>query len=152
MKKSIILGANVNFFSRGASANTLSKYFPRILELMSKGALNPNFNQEQFETEKERTLENLKSAEKDVASNARRISQALSYGKDHPYGEFATKETVENLTLNDVQQYYQNYFVPQNAYLVVVGDVKTSEVKKLVKKHFKNWKKRDLPETNLCQR
>lgn len=143
------LGASVNFFSRGASANSLSKYFPRVMELMAKGALNPNFNQEQFETEKERTLENIKSGEKDVASNARRVSSALSYGKNHPYGEFTTKESVENLSLADVQQHYQNFYVPQNAYLVVIGDVKTSEVKKLVEKNFSSWKKKDLPESNL---
>lgn len=143
------LGASLNFFSRGASANTLSKYFPRVLELMAKGAFNPDLNKEQFETEKERTLENLKSGEKDVASNARRISSALSYGKNHPYGEFATKESVENLTLGDIQSYYQNFYTPQNAYLVVIGDVKTAEVKKLVEKNFSSWKKKELPKANL---
>lgn len=143
------LGANVNFFSSGASANSLSKYFPRILELVAQGALNPNFTQEQFATEKERALENLKASEKDVASNARKIAAALSYGKNHPYGEFATEETIKNLTLEDVKKYYQDFYVPQNAYLVVVGDVKTKEVKKLVEKNFKNWKKSELPATNL---
>ncbi len=143
------LGANMNFSSRGASANTLSKYFPRIMELMAKGALNPDFNQEQFATEKERTLENLKSGEKDVSSNARRISSALTYGKDHPYGEFTTKESVEGLSLEDVKQFYNNYYVPQNAYLVVIGDVKPSEVKKLVKKNFGSWKKSELPKNTM---
>ncbi len=143
------LGASVNFFSRGASANTLSKYFPRVLELMSKGALNPNFTQEQFETEKERALENIKASEKDVASNARRISSALSYGKNHPYGEFSTKESIEALTLADIQDYYKNFYVPQNAYLVVIGDIKTPEVKKLVEKNFGSWKKSELPKNTL---
>lgn len=143
------LGANVNFFSSGASANSLSKYFPRILELVSQGALNPNFTEEQFATEKERALENLKASEKDVASNARKIAAALSYGKNHPYGEFSTEETIKNLTLEDVEKYYQNFYAPQNAYLVVIGDVKTKEVKKLVKKNFSSWKKRELPEANL---
>ena len=143
------LGASVNFSSSGASANTLSKYFPRVLELMAKGSLNPDFNQEQFETEKERALENLKASEKDVASNARRISSALSYGKDHPYGEFATKESIEGLTLKDIQDYYNNFYVPQNAYLVVIGDVNTPEVKKLVKKNFSSWKKSELPKSTM---
>ncbi|MCY2686259.1 M16 family metallopeptidase [Salinimicrobium sp. TH3] len=143
------LGANMNFSSRGASANTLSKYFPRILELMAKGALNPDLNQEQFATEKERTLENLKSGEKDVSSNARRISSALTYGKDHPYGEFTTKESVEGLSLEDVKQFYNNYYAPQNAYLVIIGDVKPSEVKKLVKKNFGSWKKSELPKNTM---
>ena len=143
------LGANMNFFSSGASANSLSKYFPRIMELMSKGALNPNFTQEEFEKQKERGFETLKASEKDVAFNANKLSRALSYGKDHPYGEFETEETIKNLTLEDVKNYYQNFYVPQNAYLVVVGDVKTSEVKKLVEKNFKNWKQKQLPESNM---
>ena len=46
------LGANVSFYSTGASANTLSKYFPRILELMAKGALNPRFTEEEIEVQK----------------------------------------------------------------------------------------------------
>ncbi|MGB7785590.1 MAG: pitrilysin family protein [Salinimicrobium sp.] len=143
------LGANVNFFSSGASANTLSKYFPRILELMSKGALNPNFTQEEFDKEQQRTVEGIKSSEKNVSANAGKLSRALSYGMNHPYGEFATEETVSGLTLQDVKNYYQKYFVPQNAYLVVVGDVKTSEVKDLVKKYFSDWKKKDLPAVNM---
>ena len=138
------LGANVNFFSGGASASSLSKYFPRILELMSKGALDPNFTQEEFETEKQRTIEGLRSSEKNVAANARKISTALSYGKDHPYGEFATEETIKDLTLEDVKNHYQKYYVPQNAYLVVVGDVNTKEVKNLVEKNFKNWQKKPI--------
>ncbi len=143
------LGARVNFSSSGASANTLSKYFPRVMELMAKGALNPNFTQEEFEKQKERTLEGIKASEKDVAQNARRISQALSYGKEHPYGEFITTESVEKLNLEDVKNYYQSFYVPQNAYLVVVGDVETKEVKKLAKKHFKDWKKKELLQDNL---
>ncbi|WP_029033992.1 M16 family metallopeptidase [Salinimicrobium terrae] len=143
------LGATLGFNSRGASANTLSKYFPRVLELMAEGALNPDLNQKQFEIEKERTLESMIVDEKNVASNARRVSSALTYGKNHPYGEFPTKESVEELTLEDVQQYYENYFVPQNAYLVVIGDVEPSEAKKLIEKNFSSWEKNELPAIDL---
>lgn len=139
------LGANINFFSRGASANSLSKYFPRVLELMATGALNPNFTEEEFKTEKERALENLKAEEKDVSSNARRIGTALAYGKEHPYGEFASRETIEGLDLQDVQSFYNDYFVPQNAYLVIIGDIETNDVKDMVTAHFQNWEKKDLP-------
>lgn len=139
------LGAKVNFFSSGASANTISKYFPRVMELVAEGTLNPLFTVEEFERQKERAIEGLKASEKDVAQNARRLSTALSYGKNHPYGEFSTKQSVEKLNLQDVKSHYQNYFVPQNAYLIVVGDVKTQEVKNLATKYFKNWKKKDLP-------
>jgi zinc protease len=139
------LGANINFFSSGASANTLSKYFPRVLELMAEGALMPNFTQEEFDKSKERTLEGLKIDEKNVASNARKLRAALSYGKNHPYGEMVTTETVESLTLANVKSYYNDYFSPKNAYLVIVGDVDEDKTKDLVKKYFGDWKKKDIP-------
>jgi zinc protease len=143
------LGANVNFFSSGASANSLSKYFPRIVELIAEAALNPEFTQEEFEKEKERSLENLKSNEKNVAANASRLRTALAYGKDHPYGEMQTEESTQSLSLQDVQSYYDTYFSPNNAYLVIVGDTNLEEVKPLVTKHFGNWKKKDLPSFTL---
>lgn len=145
------LGANVNFFSSGAIANTLSKYFPRVLELMAEGALKPNFTQEEFDKAKERLLENLKSNEKNVAANASQLRAALAYGKDHPYGEFATEESVKSITLQDVKDYYNQYFVPQNAYLVIVGDTKLSDVKSMVPEYFGNWKKAEVPVATLPQ-
>ncbi len=143
------LGARLNFYSSGANANTLSKYFPEVLKLMADGAINPKFTEEEFSKVKDREIEGLKSNEKNVAYNAGRVRSALAYGKNHPYGEFATKETVEKLTLADAQSFYNTYFVPQNAYLVIVGDVDEDEVKKMVKENFSNWKKKDLPEYKM---
>ena len=143
------LGARLNFYSSGANANTLSKYFPEVLRLMADGAINPKFTEEEFSKIKDREIEGLKSNEKNVAYNAGRVRSALAFGKNHPYGEFATEATVEKLSLADAQSFYQTYFVPQNAYLVIVGDVDEDEVKKLVKENFSNWKKKDLPEYKM---
>ncbi len=139
------LGARINFGSQSAFASSLSKYFPRILELMADAAINPNFTQVEFDKEKEKILTGLKTQEKDVASIASRAQSALAYGKDHPYGEFTTPETVNNITLADVQKFYSNYFVPANAYLIVIGDVNLKEVEKLVKKNFTPWTKATPP-------
>lgn len=139
------LGANVSFGSQSASLNSLSKYFPRILELMADAAQNPIFTQEEFDKEVSKLLDGIKSGEKSVQNIANRVQYALAYGKDHPYGEFTSKETVENVSLADVQNFYNSYFKPNNAYLVIVGDVNFKEVKKLVKKNFKNWEEGDLP-------
>lgn len=145
------LGANVNFGSESVYASSLSKFFPRVMELMAEGALKPKFTQEEFEAEKNKQIEGLKSIDKDVGSIASRVSAALAYGANHPYGEFATVENTEKVSLEDVKAFYNNYFKPANAYLVVVGDVKTSEVKKLAEKNFGSWeagapKEQDLPQ------
>lgn len=138
-------GANVNFSSSGAYANSLSKYANRILELMADGALNPNFTQVEFDKEKAKMLEGLKAGEKSVPAIANRVTDALVFGKNHPSGEFVTEETLNNVTLADVQANYQNYFVPENAYLVIIGDVKYNKIKPVVEKLFGSWQKRSTP-------
>lgn len=133
------LGARINFGSQSAFASSLSKYFPRILELLADAAINPNFTHDEFEKEKQKLLTSIKADEKSVASVARRVSTALAFTPKHPYGEFITEETVNNVTLTDVIQFYENNFVPANAYLVVVGDIKFAEVQNLVEEAFTPW-------------
>ena len=138
-------GANVNFSSQGAFASSLSKYSNRIFELMAEGALNPNFTQVEFDKEKAKMLEGLKAEEKSVPSIAYRVGDALAFGKNHPSGEYTTVETLNNVTLADVQANYQNHFGPENAYLIVIGDVKFNKIKPVIEKLFGSWPKRNTP-------
>ncbi|EIJ38705.1 putative Zn-dependent peptidase [Galbibacter orientalis DSM 19592] len=139
------LGANINFGSQSAYASCLSKYFPEILSLMADGALNPVFSQEEFDKKKKQLEEGIKSSENDVSSIASRVTNALSYGKNHPYGEFISEETLNNVSLEDATNFYNTYFKPEKAYLVIVGDVKPLEVEKLVRDNFSSWKKDSAP-------
>ena len=139
------LGADINFYSSGASASCLSKYSGRILELMADGALNPNFTQEEFDKEKDKLIEGLKTQEKSVAAVAGRVQNVLAFGKSHPSGEFLSEETIKNVTLADVENNYHTNFVPENAYLIIIGDVKFKETKKAVEKLFGSWLKASAP-------
>ena len=139
------LGANVSFFSSGAYASSLKKYFPEILGLMADGVKNSQFTQEEFDKEVQITLDGLKSNEKNVTSAARRVENVLTYGKNHPFGEFTSKESVNKITLEDVKNNYNSYFKPNNAYLVIEGDIDTKEIEKLVKSIFSDWKKGEIP-------
>ncbi|MDQ8014678.1 MAG: pitrilysin family protein [Flavobacterium nitrogenifigens] len=138
-------GANINFTSQGAYASTLSKYSGRVLELLAEGALQPNFTQTEFDKEKAKLLEGLKADEKSVPAISNRVVDVLAFGKNHPNGEYLSEETVKNVTLADVQNNYNTYFVPENAYLVVIGDVKFKDVKTAVEKLFSGWKKQAAP-------
>lgn len=139
------MGARINFHSSGAFANSLSKYFSRTLELMAQGFINPKFTQDDFETDKARFIDGLKAEERSVQANAQRVENVLVFGANHPNGEFTTEEKLNALTLDDIKDHYNKYFVPNNAYLIILGDVKFNEVKKLVEKEFKSWKKGKLP-------
>lgn len=144
-KKVDFLGANLNFSSQGASLNTLSKYFPEMLELMADGVKNPIFNQEEFDKQQIQLIEGIKSNKNSVDAIAGTVQNALVYGKNHPSGEFATVNSVEKVTLEDVKTFYDTYFRPNNAYLVVTGDIKYRNVKKQITKAFENWASGKIP-------
>ncbi len=139
------LGADINFSTNGAYASGLSKYSKRILELMADGALNPNFTQEEFDKEKDKLIEGLKTQEKSVPVVAGRVENVLVFGKEHPDGEYLSEKTINNVSLADVKSHYETYFVPEHAYLVVIGDVKFKETKKMVEKLFGSWVKASAP-------
>ncbi|MBC3845916.1 insulinase family protein [Winogradskyella echinorum] len=135
------LGARLGFSAQGGFASSLSKYSDRIIELMADAAINPLLTKEEFEKEKEKLIESIKSNEKSVDAVASRVGSALSYGVNHPRGEFLTEDTVKNIEFGDVLAFYEKYFNPNYAYIVVVGDVDIRDVKKQLKKHFSKWEK-----------
>ena len=135
------LGASLNFGNWNVSARALSKYADRILVLMADATINPLLTEEEFQKEKDKLLEGLKVQEKSVDAVAGRVGGALSYGVKHPYGEFLTEESVNSVNLDNVRAVYQKYVTPNNAYLVVVGDIDFKTVKKQVKEYFSGWQK-----------
>ena len=139
------LGASVSVTFSGGSANTLTKNNSRVLELWSDAIINPLLTEEEFDKEKAKLLESLKADINNIDAISSRVSSALSYGKNHPYGEFTTEQTIENVTFQDVIEYHEKYNIPNNAYIVVVGDVKAKELKAVLKEKFEPWKKGKLP-------
>ena len=93
------MGASLSLSAGGGYASSLKKYFPRIMEMMSDGLLNPLFTQEEFLKERNILIDGIKSAQKSVPDIASQVGDKLFYGANHPYGEFATIQTVENITL-----------------------------------------------------
>ena len=104
------MGARLGLSAQGGYASALKRYFPRVFEMMADAVLNPHFLEEEFQKEVDKTLEGLKASEKDVKTSARRVENLLSYGKDHPYGEYISEESINRVSLNDLEQLYQKTF------------------------------------------
>ena len=139
------LGASIRFSNKGAYASGLSKYSQRILELMVEGALNTVFTNAELDKEKTKLIESLKTVEKSVPTVARRVENVLSYSKNHPFGEYLTETSINTITLDDILLNYTNYFVPENAYLIVMGDVRFEEIKKQIETLFNPWQRATAP-------
>jgi predicted Zn-dependent peptidase len=140
------LGAFVSISTSGGYMSTLSKYKEQVFKMFVDAALNPNFTQVELDFEKEQLIAGIKSGENSAAAIAGKVRNALMYGINHPAGEFATEETINSVTIADVEQFYRTYFVPSKGYLVISGDIEGKEAKKLVNKYLKSWNAGMAPE------
>jgi predicted Zn-dependent peptidase len=142
------LGASINVGFGSASAFTLTKNNERVLELFSDAIINPLLTNEEFDKEKEKLIEGLKSNKKSIDAISGRVGNALSYGKNHVYGEFISEETLNNVTYEDVLEYHEKYFIPNNAYIVIIGDINYKEIKSSINNRFSQWTKGKNIETS----
>jgi len=133
------MGATLSVSGSGVFASSLSRYFDRVLELMAGAVLEPLLTQEEFERQRDLIKENLKSADKDVATAADRVESLLTYGPKHPNGEFVSQESLDKITLTDAKNYLNNYSKPNNAFLVIIGDVKFDDIKSKITDLFNVW-------------
>ena len=74
---------------------------------------------------KKQKLESFKVQKAQPAAVASAVFAKLNYGPNHILGinEEGTEETVKNITLQDIENYYNNYMTSQDAKVVVVGDI-----------------------------
>lgn len=146
-KESDFIGASLNTSSTGIYGSSLKKHNEKLLELMSDILLNPVFNQDEMDKIKTQTLSGLQASKNTPESMAANVSGFLNYGKNHPYGEITTEETVKNISLDDCKSYYETYFKPNVAYLAIVGDITPDEAEKLAEKYFGGWRKGNVPQS-----
>lgn len=145
------MGASLNTFSTGASASCLSKHKEKMIELMADVVLNPVFPEEELAKEQKRTLSGLASSKTDPNTMSSNITSVMNYGKDHPYGQIDTEESIESVTQADLKSYYNTYFKPNISYLVIVGDITLEEAKRFSGTYFGAWEKGDVPKVEWEQ-
>ena len=139
------IGASLSASSTSVYGSSLSKHKDKMLELMTDIVFNSTFPEAELDKIKTQTLSGLAANKDDPAAISQNVSTALVYGKSHPYGELMTEETVSNITIEDIKNYYSTYFKPNIAYLAIVGDINKKDAQKLVKKLFGKWQEGDVP-------
>ena len=139
------MGATLATFGNGLYGASLKKHSTPLLELMSDILLNADFKEEELDKIRKQALSGLTLSEDNPNAIAGKIASALTYGLDHPYGEFDTKESWAKVTVEDCRNFFDTYFRPNTAYLSIVGDIDLEEAKKLAMQYFGDWKKGKVP-------
>ncbi len=143
------LGSRVSFFSRNSSTNmnisSLKKNLSRTLELAEEILKKPAFAEADFNRLKQRQIQGIKASQKNPSAIASQVFNKLLYGKDHIYSipTSGTEATVENITLEDVKAFYNDYYTPSLSELVIVGDITQEEVMGQLD-FLKTWEKKKV--------
>jgi zinc protease len=145
-----LLGASLSTSASGISASGLEKNKEKIFEIMSDIVLNSDFKQEELDKIKKQKLSELATTKDEPNAISQRIQSILVYGKDHPYGEPETEETVGSISLDMCKGFYQTYFRPNVAYLAIVGDITLVKAKTMVEKYLNSWEKKDVPKNTFA--
>ncbi|WGL16742.1 pitrilysin family protein [Microbulbifer bruguierae] len=147
---SISAGSGLDFNSLSFSA--LKTQLEPSLELFRDVISDPLFSEEDLKRVKSNWLDSIKQEEAQPQGLALRELPPLLFGKDHPYGApltgSGTPEAIESITRDHLVNFHKTWLRPDNAELVVVGDVTKEEIQPLLNQTLGHWHapKESLPE------
>jgi len=127
--------------SNGVSVKVLSEHADVAFNTVRDLLRYPSFPKERFEKLREDQLAEIESMDQEPARVARRLFFEAVY-KGHPLHRppIGYKETVQGLTLADVETYYRRYFRPENTILSIVGDIDPARAIEEIRSRFDTWK------------
>lgn len=139
------IGGSFSTSYDGIYASSLKKHSAKLLDVFTDVLYNPSFPTDELDKMRKRAVSGLAADKSNPESIASKVRQVVNYTTDHPYGEVQTEETIRKIAIDDCKRYYDTYFKPNNAYLVVVGDISLDEARNQVNTYFAKWKRGDIP-------
>lgn len=139
------IGASLSTSSDGMSGSCLSRHADKLLAVMSDVLLHPTFPEEELEKVRKQAISSLQSEKTSPDALSAKVTSVLNYGNRHPYGEFVTEASLSAVKREDLVRFYETYWRPNIAYLVIVGDITPEAAKKQAETYFGGWKRGEVP-------
>jgi zinc protease len=125
------------------TARSLSKNFAATLDLVADVALRPAFPADEIERQRASRIAQLVQQRDNPGQVATQVASVALYGTRHPYGytELGTEASVKAMSRQDMSDFWARNFVPNNAALVVAGDISMAQLRALAEKAFAAWQR-----------
>ena len=152
------LGANLST-SAGldectVSLSALKANLDASLAVFADVVLNPSFPQDEFERQRTLQLAGIQREKTQPVTMAYRVLPALLYGEDSAYGNpltgSGTEESVKAIERDALVQFHNDWFKPNNATLIVVGDTTLDEIAPKLESLFADWSREQTPRKTLA--
>ena len=135
------------------SLNALKQNLDASLDLYADVILNPAFPDADFKRRQEQRLAAIKREKAEPVTMALRVLPQVLYGPKHAYGNpltgTGTEAGVAKMTAADMARFHGTWFRPNNATLVVAGDITLGEVVPKLERLFGGWKRGEVPQKNI---
>lgn len=143
----IRLGSGASLEQTTVSLHTPTAVLDSAFALMADLVRRPSFPEAEFTRVRSETLTGLLQLRDRAPAIADRAFAALMYGESHPYGRpsSGTEVTVEAITRDDVQRFWQTWYRPNAATLIVVGDITADDAERRARALFGDWERATLP-------
>lgn len=131
--------ANSGWDSSNVSMQTLTKNLDSALNIYSDVITNPSFPPTEIESLRRRSIIGLAQRKSQPGAVAGLAFNKVLYG-NQPYGRDSTENSLKAITREDLVNFHKANYVPNNATLIVVGDVESKTIMPKLETAFANWK------------
>jgi zinc protease len=145
------LGTGADWDLSGVSMLSLKRHLIRALEIYADVITNASFPEKELQLQRGSRLAQLMQRKDDANAIAGVVYASLLYGRNHPYGHpsIGDETSVKAITNDDVKRFYETYYRPNNAAIIVTGDVTMDEIAPQLEKAFASWKPGEVPAVNI---
>ncbi|MGB3190397.1 pitrilysin family protein [Lyngbya sp. PCC 8106] len=154
-QKAAAVETGIGTTAGSAGFSALSEDLEEVFGLFAEVVQKPVFDAQKLELAKNQQKGGIARRNDSPERIAGREFQKLIYGKDSPYARTVEYQTLNNIQREDLVEFYQKYFHPENMILGISGDFETDKMKALIAEKFGNWKPAKMgeipPEPNTTQ-
>ncbi len=129
------------------NTSVLVKHFDIALDLLSDIILNPVFDEDEIERKRKKTLSGIIQSKERPSTVCANAFNDILFGV-HPYGHpvIGTRESVGNIARDDIVNFYETYFRPNNSILLIAGDIEPNDAVARIADAFRGWQKAEIPD------
>lgn len=147
------LGTNSNWDASTVSLHTPIAQVDSALALFADVILRPSFPTGEFERIRKNRLTELIQLKDRPTAIANQAYASILYGASHPYGQalIGTEASITGMATTDLVNYYKTHFFPNNATLIIVGDVNPAQIEQKIAGIFGGWQRGTVPSYTLVE-
>lgn len=139
------LNSSADWDSSTVNLNLISDKLGRALSIMSDSVIRPTFPAKELALLKKQTIDGLNVSLKQPGSLLSYVADRFAYGQHNSNG---TPQTIVRINRNDVLDFYNKNYTPENAVLIFTGDISATQAFNFAKLFFNAWQKSNFQNGN----